>query len=62
MKHVSLSGAWALTVPGTGFASVPAAVPGSVYHDLLTAGLIPDPFYLDNEMAARVYAAPSLTL
>ena len=52
MKHISLNGAWALTVPGTGFASVPAAVPGSVYHDLLTAGLIPDPFYRDNEMAA----------
>ena len=28
-----------------------ASVPGSVYHDLLTARKIPDPFYRDNETA-----------
>lgn len=52
MKTVSLNGAWTLNVPGTDFLSVPAQVPGSVYHDLLTAELIPDPFYRDNEMDA----------
>ncbi len=49
MKTLSLNGAWTLTVPESGFPSVPASVPGSVYHDLLNAGLIPDPFYRDNE-------------
>lgn len=52
MKTVSLNGAWTLNIPGTDFLSVPAQVPGSVYHDLLTAELIPDPFYRDNEMDA----------
>lgn len=50
MKTVSLNGSWTLDVPDSEFTAVPAAVPGSVYHDLLTAGLIPDPFYRDNEM------------
>ena len=52
MKTLLLNGSWKLDVPGTGFTSVPAQVPGSVYHDLLTAQLIPDPFYRDNEMEA----------
>ena len=52
MKKLSLNGAWSLDVTNTGFTSVPATVPGSVYHDLLTAGLIPDPFYRDNETEA----------
>ena len=56
MKRLSLNGAWTLNVIGSGremvFADVPATVPGSVYHDLLTAGLIPDPFYRDNEVEA----------
>jgi beta-mannosidase len=29
---------------------IPAAVPGTVHTDLLNAGLIPDPFYADNEL------------
>ncbi|MBO7253663.1 MAG: glycoside hydrolase family 2 protein, partial [Oscillospiraceae bacterium] len=52
MKKISLNGSWTLNVPGTEFANVPAQVPGSVYHDLLNAQLIPDPFYRDNEMDA----------
>ena len=52
MKTVSLNGSWILNIPGTEFSNVPATVPGSVYHDLLNAGLIPDPFYRDNEMDA----------
>ena len=49
MKKQSLNGAWTLMIPGSGFPETAATVPGSVYHDLLTAGLIPDPFYRDNE-------------
>ena len=52
MKQLSLNGAWTLVIPGSEFGPVPAAVPGSVYHDLLTAGKIPDPFYRDNETEA----------
>ena len=50
MKTQSLNGAWTLEIPGSDFGPVPAQVPGSVYHDLLQAGKIPDPFYRDNEM------------
>jgi len=52
MKCLSLNGSWTLNVLGADFPAVPAAVPGSVYHDLLTTELIPDPFYRDNEMDA----------
>jgi len=52
MKTVSLNGSWILNIPGTELYNVPAVVPGSVYNDLLNAGLIPDPFYRDNEMDA----------
>ena len=52
MKTLCLNGAWTLQIPGSTFGIVPAQVPGSVYHDLLTAGKIPDPFYRDNEMDA----------
>ena len=51
MKKLTLNGSWTLEVSGWGRA-VPATVPGSVYHDLLSAGRIPDPFYRDNEEAA----------
>ena len=52
MKTLSLNGAWLLDIPGSQFPRVNAAVPGSVYHDLLTAGQISDPFYRDNENEA----------
>ena len=52
MNILSLNGDWTLEIPGTDFGVVPAKVPGSVYHDLLTAGLIPDPYYRDNEAQA----------
>lgn len=42
---------WHLWIDGEGEA-VPAAVPGSVYGDLLRAGRLEDPFYRDNEMQA----------
>ena len=52
MVTQSLNGAWRLNIPGTEFRDVPACVPGSVYHDLMEAGRIPDPFFRDNEMEA----------
>ena len=58
MRKFSLGGAWTLDVFSTEeprkavFSNVPAKVPGSVYSDLLAAGLIPDPFYRDNENEA----------
>ena len=52
MEKLTLNGAWVLDIPGSSFPRVSAAVPGSVYHDLLTAGQIPDPFYRDNENEA----------
>ena len=52
MKTISLNGAWTLEIPGSAFGPVSAAVPGSVYHDLLSAGCIEDPFWRDNETEA----------
>ena len=51
MQKLTLNGEWTLQVSGWDHA-VAAAVPGSVYHDLLTAGEIPDPFWRDNETEA----------
>ena len=52
MQILSLNGPWKLSIPESSFPQVDAVVPGSVYHDLYTAKLIPDPFYRDNEMEA----------
>ena len=52
MRKISLNGPWQLRVLGWDKGPVAATVPGSVYHDLLAAGEIPDPFYRDNEMDA----------
>ncbi len=56
MKKINLNGAWTLNVVSQSgervFADVPATVPGSAYHDLLTAGRIEDPFWRDNENEA----------
>ena len=52
MKTLTLNGAWVLDIPGSRFPRVSATVPGSVYHDLLAAGQIEDPFYRDNENEA----------
>ena len=38
---------------GLGQREIPAQVPGSVLHDLLENGLIPDPFQGENEYDAR---------
>jgi len=52
MNQLTLNGSWVLEIPGTDYGTIPATVPGSVYHDLLAGGYIPDPFYRDNEMEA----------
>ena len=52
MQRLSLNGCWQLTIPESNFPTVDATVPGSVYNDLLTHGLMEDPFYRDNEMKA----------
>ena len=52
MQKLSLNGSWRLSILGSPFPTVDATVPGSVYHDLYTAGQIPDPFYRDNEIEA----------
>jgi len=48
MKTKSLSGLWMLTESGKS-AGIEANVPGDVYMDLLRTGIIPDPYYRDNE-------------
>ena len=50
MEYLSLNGAWQLEAEGSD-RKIDAAVPGSVYSDLLKAGEIPDPFWRDNELA-----------
>lgn len=51
MQRLSLGGDWTLQIAGQAEV-IPATVPGSVYNDLLTQGLMEDPFYRDNEEAA----------
>lgn len=50
MNRFSLNGQWQLQ---TELINIPVQVPGSVYHDLLTAGIVEDPFYRDNEEHAK---------
>ena len=50
-RIISLNGEWNMKAAGEeGW--IPAAVPGSVYTDLLAAGRMEDPYYRDNEYAA----------
>ena len=49
MKRIDLNGTWRLT--GGGF-DCRGTIPGSVYSFLLDAGLMEDPFYRNNELAA----------
>ena len=50
MKKIPLEGEWTLeNRSGKSKFNVPATVPGCVHTDLLDGGLIPDPYYRDNE-------------
>ena len=48
MIKADLSGAWSMRIAGK-TQSFPATAPGSVYHDLLQADYLPDPYWRDNE-------------
>ena len=52
MRYQSLTGAWKFRQTGTDDWQA-ASVPGSVHLDLLSLGLIPDPFVGDNEKRVR---------
>ena len=52
MNTLSLNGAWLLNIPGLRQTGLNATVPGDLYNDLLTDGVIADPFWRDNEVAA----------
>ena len=49
LQQLSLSGAWSVTQKNRDD-TFAATVPGDIYHDLLKAGKIDDPFYRDNEL------------
>lgn len=49
MQRQSLNGKWVASCAARKI-KIPAAVPGDIYKDLLTAKKIPDPFYRDNEL------------
>ncbi|MFA7076433.1 MAG: glycoside hydrolase family 2 protein [Candidatus Izemoplasmatales bacterium] len=53
-KKIDLGGTWTLTADDL-LISLNAKVPGSIYNDLLTASIIPDPFDQDNEDLVREY-------
>ena len=50
-RILDLNGAWQMR-PADEYEWIPAAVPGSVYSDLLDAGKMEDPFYRANELKA----------
>lgn len=50
---VELCGLWRMN--SEKFKDIPAQIPGSVLSNLLAQGLIPDPFYRDNEATVRSY-------
>lgn len=57
MKQMSLKDNWTLTVLGKNVYDIPESpietiVPSTVYGTLLEKGLIPDPFFRDNELMA----------
>ncbi len=50
MKKIDLNGMWTLDCKDYG--KIPAKVPGSIYHDLLTNKKMDDPFWRENEINA----------
>ena len=49
VHRMNLSDGWAVAGTDTFTAGFPATVPGTIHTDLLANGLIPDPFWRDNE-------------
>ena len=55
MKRIDINQNWKMRIIGdtsNADAFIPAAVPGSVYNDLINAGKLEDPYWRDNEMGA----------
>lgn len=50
MKKLDLAGTWQLRQVGGSDGPVAATVPGDVHSALLAAGIIPDPYWSDNEL------------
>ena len=50
VSRQEISQGWTVSGVDTFSAGFPAQVPGTVHTDLLASGLIPDPFWRDNEM------------
>jgi len=55
MSRIDLSGTWTLQVdsPVLGKVTIPCQIPGDLHSALLSAGLIPDPYYGDQELAVQ---------
>lgn len=55
MSRIDLSGTWTLRIdsPVLGNAAVPCSIPGDCHSALLAAGLIPDPYYGEQEQEVQ---------
>jgi len=64
MSRIDLSGKWTLRVdsPVLGKVSVPCSIPGDCHSALLEAGLIPDPYYGEQELAVQFLNQEELIL
>lgn len=60
MKKLSLNGKWQIKSEAEKD-WVEAKVPGSVYENLMNAGLIEDPFYRDNEGPSKAVSERDYT-
>ncbi len=50
MKYIDLSGRWTLEIAEH---SIPIQLPGDSYSALIGSGIMPDPYYADNELNSR---------
>lgn len=64
MERIDLSGTWTLYVdsPKLGKAAVPCSIPGDSHSALLAAGLIPDPYYGQQELEVQFLNQEDLVL
>ncbi len=64
MERIDLSGTWILHVdsPVLGKAAVPCSIPGDSHSALLAAGLIPDPYYGQQELEVQFLNQEDLVL
>uniref|UniRef100_A0A7C3IR20 beta-mannosidase n=1 Tax=Gracilinema caldarium TaxID=215591 RepID=A0A7C3IR20_9SPIR len=64
MPRIDLTGTWTLHAdsPVLGQVSVPCQIPGDCHSALLSAGLIPDPYYGDQELAVQFLNREELIL